>query len=49
MKNICKIADVLGVSLDNLAYTNFEYNKNKTNNKYIEDICREINRFIIIK
>lgn len=38
MKNICKIADVLNVTLDILADTNIEYPKNTTRNKTIDDI-----------
>lgn len=42
MKNICKIADILDVSLEELAFTNLEYNKDGQKNKIITDINREL-------
>lgn len=42
MKNICKIASVLGVSLDDLAYTNIEYLCKDENNEIENDIALDI-------
>lgn len=43
MKNICNIAEVLGVSLDDLAYTNIEFPKFHDSNSTVNEIAREIN------
>lgn len=42
IKNICKIAEVLGVSLEDLACTNLKYNKNYNDNLLINKIENEI-------
>lgn len=42
MKNICKIAEVLGVSLEDLAYTNLKCINNNTSNSLINKIEVEI-------
>lgn len=42
MKNICKIAEVLDVSLDDLAYTNIEFRNSQSNNPLIADFEKEI-------
>lgn len=42
MKNICKIATVLGVDLNDLAGSNLEFQQHKNDNDIINDISREI-------
>lgn len=42
MKKICKIAEILGVSLDDLAFTNIEYRQNLKNKDIISNIANEI-------
>lgn len=40
MKNICKIAEVLNISLDILASTNIEFPQFQTNNEIIDNIAK---------
>lgn len=49
MKNICKIAEVLGVSIDDLAGDNLEYKKLSSDNEIFNKIARELDSMSINK